>query len=183
MAVNGKSKGSAFERKIANSLSARFEPRLGIKQGFRRNPDSGSFFGGSNKARTETHSLDYAVFGDLICPKDFAYSVECKHYKKPPSFQSWLNQAVTQWDQWLAQAQQDADASKRKMVLVVKYNNVDEMVFLCEPLAGKYHGRYKQYYVHTLSDWMAQSDDAFFVGQDENLTGDAEMRIVDMLTL
>jgi len=178
MAVNGKAKGSSFERKIANALSARFELRLGIKNGFRRNPDSGSFFGGSNKARTESYSLDYAIFGDLICPKDFAFSVECKHYKKPPSFQGWLNHAVAQWDQWLAQAQQDADASKRKMVLVVKYNNVDEMVFLTEPLAGKYHGRYKDYYIHTLADWLDQSDEAFFVDGSAILTAEIVVRNV-----
>jgi len=173
MAVNGKAKGSSFERKIANALSARFENRLGIKNGFRRNPDSGSFFGGTNKARTESYSLDYAIFGDLICPRDFSYSVECKHYKTAPSFQSVLKHAVTQWDQWLAQACQDAEASARKMVLVVKYNNVEEMVFLHQPIAGKYHGRYREYYVHTFVDWLNQSDDEFFVGQDAILTGDA----------
>lgn len=162
MAVNGKAKGSSFERKIANALSARFEQRLGIKNGFRRNPDSGSFFGGGNRSRTDTYSLDYAVFGDLICPRNFAYSVECKHYKKPPSIQSWLNHSVTQWDQWLAQAEQDAATSARKLLLVVKYNNVDEMVFLHEPIADKYHNRYKHYYIHRMDQWLAQADEIFF---------------------
>ena len=68
MAVNGKQKGNGFERKIANLLSETFEPYLGISNGFRRNPDSGSFWGGSNLHRTLTHDTDYAVFGDLICP-------------------------------------------------------------------------------------------------------------------
>ena len=65
MAVNGKSKGSSFERKISNLLSSRFEPVTGIKQAFRRNPDSGSFFGASNQKRKETHDLDHANFGEL----------------------------------------------------------------------------------------------------------------------
>ena len=169
MAVNGKSKGSAFERKIANTLSARFEGALGIKNSFRRNPDSGSFFGGSNKSRTESYSLDYAIFGDLICPRNFTYSIECKHYKTPPSFQSVLKHSVTQWDQWLAQAQQDSDASKRLMSLVIKYNNVDIMVFLKEPIDGKYHNRYKDFYLHLLDDWLAQPDDHFL---SSNLTAD-----------
>jgi len=161
MAVNGKAKGSNFERKIANTLSARFESALGVKNGFRRNPDSGSFFGGSNKARTESYSLDYAVFGDLICPRNFTYSVECKHYKTAPSFQSVLNHTVTQWDQWLAQAEQDAASSKRAMSLVIKYNNVDIMVFLKQAIPGKYHNRYKDFYIHLLDDWLAQPDDHF----------------------
>lgn len=180
MAVNGKAKGSSFERKIANALSARFETKLGIKNGFRRNPDSGSFFGGGNKVRTESYSLDYAIFGDLICPRDFAYSVECKHYKKPPSVQSWLNHTVTQWDQWLAQAAQDAASSNRKMVLIVKYNNVDEMVFLREPIAGKYHNRYRDYYVHSLTEWMGQDDAMFFLDNGENLTVSATVLNVEL---
>jgi len=79
--VNGKQKGNSFERKIANLLSDRFKEHTGIESSFRRNPDSGSFFGGSNHSRTEKYDTEFAIFGDLICPKSFAYSVECKHYK------------------------------------------------------------------------------------------------------
>ena len=158
MAVNGKNKGNTFERKIANTLSTRFETALGVKNGFRRNPDSGSFFGGSNKARTESYSMDYAVFGDLICPRNFTYSVECKHYKSPPSFQSVIKHTVMQWDVWLAQAEQDAASSNKEMVLIIKYNNVDIMVFLKTPIAGKYHNRYKDFYIHLLDDWLDQPD-------------------------
>lgn len=134
MAVNGKNKGSTFERKIANLLSERFEVVTGIKQGFRRNPDSGSFFGGSNKKRTETHDLESANFGDLICPKNFKFSVECKHYKTAPSFASLVKGKVTQWDGWISQAQQDATESHKAMLLIVKYNGVDEVAFLSQPM-------------------------------------------------
>ena len=173
MAVNGKSKVSAFERKIANTLSARFEGALGIKNSFRRNPDSGSFFGGSNKSRTESYSLDYAIFGDLICPRNFTYSIECKHYKTPPRFQSVLNHTVTQWDQWLAQAEQDAVSSQRQMSLVIKYNNVDIMVFLKQAIPGKYHNKYKDFHIHLLEDWLAQPDDHFL---SSKLTADTTER-------
>jgi len=162
MAVNGKNKGSSFERKIANLLSARFEPHLGVKNGFRRNPDSGSFFGGSNQQRTESYNLDYAVFGDLICPRSFQFSVECKHYKTPPSFQSVISHKVTQWDLWIGQAERDAASSGRRMCLIVKYNNVDEIVFLHEPLPDTRHAKYNEYYVHRLSDWMGMEDSYFF---------------------
>jgi hypothetical protein len=166
MGVNGKSKGSSFERKIANNLSARFEDKLGVKNGFRRNPDSGSFFGGSNKARTESYSLDYAIFGDLICPKSFTYSIECKHYKTPPSFKSVISHSVTQWDTWLAQAEQDAVSSNRSMSLIIKYNNVDEIVFLKEPvLQDIVAARYKDYYIYQLSDWLSMPDGHFFNDQ------------------
>lgn len=162
MGVNGKSKGNTFERKIANVLSERFESRLGNKNGFRRNPDSGSFFGGKNSMRTESYNLDYAIFGDLICPRNFKYSVECKHYKSPPSFQSVINHKVSQWDQWLGQAEKDAESSSKEMSLIVKYNNVDEIVFLKVPIPGVPHSRYKTYSIHLLSDWLKLPDDHFF---------------------
>jgi hypothetical protein len=162
MAVNGKNKGSTFERKIANLLSARFASALGKNNAFRRNPDSGSFFGGSNKIRTESYDLDFAIFGDLICPRSFAFSIECKHYKTPPSMQSWMNHTVKQWDSWLAQAKQDAEVSNRRMALIAKYNNVDAMVFLEQPIASTYHNRYQNYYIHTLDQWLEQEDSQFF---------------------
>lgn len=162
MAVNGKSKGNGFERKIANILSQRFEPLLQIKTSFRRNPDSGSYFGGHNVQRIESYDLDYAVFGDLICPRSFLFSIECKHYKSPPSYKSVMNHSVSQWDLWLKQATQDAVSSKKQMSLIIKYNNVEEMVFLIEPLANTYHSRYQNYYIHTLVDWLKQPDPYFF---------------------
>jgi hypothetical protein len=162
MGVHGKAKGSSFERKIANLLSERFETKLGQKNGFRRNPDSGSFFGGSNSTRTENYNLDYAVFGDLICPRNFRYSVECKHYKSPPSFKSVISHNVSQWDQWLAQAEKDAASSSRLMSLIIKYNNVDEIVFLRSPIENCHHGRYQGYFLHLLEDWLKLLDDHFF---------------------
>ena len=128
--VQGKKKGNSFERKVANLLSSRFEEFLGVKTGFMRNPSSGSYFGGSNQSRILTHSLDFAVFGDLICPRNFKFSIECKHYKSPPSWQGFLDQNIAQWDDWLSQATQDAKNSSKSMALIVKYNNVSEIVFL-----------------------------------------------------
>lgn len=162
MGVNGKSKGNTFERKIANVLSERFEGHLGNKNGFRRNPDSGSFFGGSNAMRTESYNLDYAIFGDLICPRAFRYSIECKHYKSPPSFQSVISHKVSQWDKWLEQAENDAASSSRLMSLIVKYNNVDEIVFLKDKIPGCLHSMYRDYSIHLLEDWLKLPNDHFF---------------------
>lgn len=163
MAVNGKSKGSSFERKIANLISARFESVTGIKQGWRRNPDSGSFFGASNQKRKETHDLTHAHFGDLICPDNFKYSIECKHYNAGPTFSAIVKGTITQWDKWLEQAEQDAANSKKEMMLIVKYNGIAEVVFSSKkavdlPLIMIY----KEYFIYTLSDVLTQSNDKFF---------------------
>ncbi len=161
--VNGKQKGSSFERKIANLLSDRFKDYLKIEKGFRRNPDSGSFFGGQNQSRTETYGTEFAVFGDLICPSEFNYSIECKHYKTAPTFQSVISGDVKQWDTWLSQANQDAGKAKKKTMLLVKYNNTDEIVFVVEEeptlhLCLKYKGMF----VYKLTDFLGMDDSKFF---------------------
>ena len=161
--VNGKAKGNTFERKIANLLSERFAAHLGIPQAFRRNPDSGSFFGGSNTARTETHSMDYAIFGDLICPRNFRYSIECKHYKSAPTFQSIVELTVKQWDEWLGQAKQDSINSGKSLALIVKYNNVPEIVFLEANLTDLTPSlKYQGYNVYKLQDFLGLTDSHFF---------------------
>lgn len=162
--VNGKNKGSVFERKIANLLSARFKDYLGIPLGFRRNPDSGAFFGGSNQSRTEKYDTDFAIFGDLICPKTFLYSIECKHYKSPPSFQSVLKNEVTQWDKWLLQSHQDAAQSEKTSMLIIKYNNVDEFAIVDDEFPSSIRScfKYKTNYVYRLEDILTLDNSYFF---------------------
>lgn len=146
MAVNGKQKGNRFERDIANMLSSRFEEHTGKTQSFRRNADSGSFWGGKNKERKETHDTDYAVYGDLICPKTFKFTVECKNYKTPPSMMSFISQDIKEWDKWISQAEQDATECDKDYILVMKYNRVDIFCILDgkfeEKVAKKMIGRY-----------------------------------------
>ena len=164
--VNGKQKGNSFERDIANQLSSRFHAFTGIEKSFRRNPDSGSFFGGTNVDRTEIYDTDYALYGDLICPRTFKYSVECKHYKSAPPLNAIMKQKVTQWDDWIKQALQDANVSQKEMLLIIKYNRTETMVFLTTPL----HNldlilRYKSYWGYTFDTVLEQEDKFFFTNE------------------
>jgi len=160
--VNGKNKGNTFERKIANLLSDRFKDYLGIEKGFRRNSDSGSYFGGTNTYRVEQHDLDNACFGDLMCPKNFKYAIECKHYKSAPLFQSVFAKSITQWDKWIEQSDQDAKNSNKLPLLIIKYNNVPEFVLIRNKLGINEILQYKDRYAYTLSSVLALSDDKFF---------------------
>lgn len=163
MAVNGKNKGNSYERKIANLLSERFKEQTGLETSFRRNPDSGSYFGGQNQKRTETHNLETAVFGDLICPSTFNFSIECKNYKTAPSFKSMLIQENPQLDKWLSQATQDAANADKKMALIVKFNLVPDFVVLDHiPEGLNSPMKYKEYFIVTLVDWFTVSDEYFF---------------------
>lgn len=164
--VNGKTKGNAFERKIANLLSERFKDYLGVEKGFRRNPDSGSFFGGKNISRVDQYNQDYALFGDLICPREFNYSVECKNYKSPPGFAAVLAGAVSEWDKWLEQAKSDAAKSSRNMLLIIKYNNVPEFVLVDLALEGlECRYLYRGYRVYTLADFLTLPDCHYFAAK------------------
>lgn len=161
--MNSKNKGNTFERKIANLLSKTFEHVLNEEKGFRRNADSGSYFGGSNSQRTRTHNLDYAVFGDIICPKDFKYTIECKHYKTAPSFQSILNSDVPQWDKWIKQAESDSNSSGKSPLIIVKYNNVVDFVMIKDKQIIQESFTYKHYFIYKLDEILKLDSSMFFL--------------------
>ena len=161
--VNGKNKGNTFERKIANALSDRFAEYLGLTSGFRRNSDSGSYFGGANVKRAQNHDLDNACFGDIMCPKNFIFSIECKNYKTAPSFQSIINKSVPQWDGWIKQASQDAITSNKSPLLIIKYNNVPEFVLIntnIDTLDTIF--TYAGYYAYKLESFLTLENTIFF---------------------
>lgn len=165
MAVNGKQKGNKFERDMANKLSDRFKAHTGIEKSFRRNPDSGSFFGGTNIERMDIYDTDYALYGDLICPRNFNFSVECKHYKAAPPLNAIMTQKVTEWDTWLSQAAQDAKASEKELLMIVKYNRTETMAFLASPIPSlDMIFRYKDYCVYSL-DTVLEQDEKFFFSE------------------
>lgn len=166
MAVNGKAKGNTFERDISNKLSKRFEEYTGIEKSFRRNPDSGSFFGAKNFYRTKTHDLDNACFGDLMTPKDFKFTIECKNYKTAPTLSAIMKGKIKQWDEWLSQAEHDSQSASKKPLLIMKYNGVTPMAVTEDDLSS--HGIYPvviygKYKIYDLDLFLTLSDSYFFV--------------------
>jgi len=108
--VNGRRKGSNAERELAKIFSDRFNmsfARVGVSSGARTKntklPDNA----------TET------MTGDIICPKGFRFSIECKAYNKTIDFfeQSRL------LDQWLNQALSDAVSIQKWPMLCIKRPN------------------------------------------------------------
>lgn len=161
--MNAKNKGNSFERKVSKILSERFKEKTGLDSSFRRNIDSGSFFGGSNQHRSSTYDTSKATFGDVVTPPGFKFNPECKHYKTPPSFGVLLKQENKQWDTWLGQAGQDAKNSDQQMLLIIKYNGINEFVMI----SSKIEGRdpmfiYKEYYAYSFESFLKEPDDFFF---------------------
>lgn len=166
MAVNSKQKGNSFERKIANTFSARFKEYTGIEQSFRRNADSGSFWGGKNKDRKLTHDVDHAQYGDIICPTEFKFTIECKNYKTPPTFNSIICQGVSEWDTWIKQASQDAEEGNKDYLIVIKYNRTETFCILNEKfkelVENKQFGCYTQNVLISLDCLLLLGDEFFF---------------------
>ena len=162
MSSRAKNKGSSFERKISKILSERFKDDTGIDQGFRRNIDSGSYFGGRNQFRKDVFDTSKATFGDIICPPGFLFNLECKFYKTAPSFSSIVKQDLKQWDGWLSQAKQDAENASSNMMLIIKYNGVDEIVFVEKQYDVPMLFKYKEYYGYNLNEFLTLSSKHFF---------------------
>lgn len=161
--INSKNKGNTYERKISTLFSDRFADYTGIKKSFRRSVDSGAFFGGGNIYRKDEYDTSKATFGDIITPEHFNYSIECKHYKEAPKLSSILNQKVADWDSWLKQAEQDSSNSEKKVLLIVKYNNVDEIVFIKDDIKDEEPViLYKGYKIFKLTTFMNQDNSVFF---------------------
>jgi hypothetical protein len=163
MPINSKKKGNTFERKMAKELSERFAEHTGKTASFRRNIDSGSFFGGTNQKRMEDHDLDKAEFGDVVCPTSFRFSLECKHYKTAPTFSQMLSGSCKLLDEWIEKAEQDAENSGRLPCIIMKFNNVRESVMVKElPPGIKPVMLYGDYVIITLAEFLAQSTEWFF---------------------
>lgn len=160
MAINSKSKGNTYERKMAKVLSDRFARHLGLENGFVRNVDSGSYFGASNQTRLKSHILDNARFGDIVAPPNFKFVIECKHYKAAPSFTMMVKQECKLFDGWIQQAQRDANNAGKRMAIIAKFNNVPDFVISDDQRNA--FSRYNQFWMISLSDWLAKADHDFF---------------------
>jgi Holliday junction resolvase len=125
MGVNGKKKGNAFEREIANKFSEEFNDT------FKRVPMSGGLVGGVNRKIVEQGLREDAVeilAGDVISPEGFPFSIECKSYKDF-EFHQVLQGENKVLDEWIKQAEDDAKVSNKEMFLVMKF--VRKGVYVC----------------------------------------------------
>lgn len=161
--MTSKNKGNTFERKTANRLSEHFAPHTGIEKSFRRNPDSGSFFGGGNQFRAQTHDTEKASFGDIIAPSNFKFTVECKHYKTPPSLGAMIKQEYSLYDKWIEQAENDAIKGETEVLIIIKFNNVPEFCLVSKKFDHLDNfGVYKDYLMVSLDTILKEPYDFFF---------------------
>ena len=73
-----------------------------------------------------------------------------------------MQQNYKEWDSWISQAEQDSKNSGKKMFIIVKYNNVEEVVIVSEQVPLVYNMPYKHCFVVLLKDFLKQDDTVFF---------------------
>jgi len=120
--IQSKHKGNAFERQVCGILKERFN------QPFNRVPTSGAI--GTAQKDILTEEAKGILTGDIICPKNFRFSVECKSRKE---FSLWglLGDAKeTEWLDWWKQACEDAHRANKQPIVIVKYNNRKILAFI-----------------------------------------------------
>lgn len=121
--TNSKRKGNSWERAVVKILNDNFKSYF--NEGFTRNIDSGSFFGGKNKNIESRKIMSdmYKVMhaGDVVTPVDFPFTIECKSYsvENAPNMYTILQNDSSVLDEWLKQAKSDAKFVKKKYMIVL----------------------------------------------------------------
>lgn len=114
--LNSKAKGSAFERKLANEFSERWN------DAFKRVPQSGAIVGGLNRLKMHMLREDAQeiLAGDIICPRWFPFSVEAKNYgiDSAPNMYTILENDSATLNEWLDQAKSDAVFARKKYMVI-----------------------------------------------------------------
>lgn len=105
---NSKKKGNKFERDLATILNEKFDTK-----DFCRTPGSGAF------ATTHTLPEHLRVYGDLITPLNFKYTIESKVGYNKESIISLFNENSI-LSQMILQARKDSEKSKKFFLLIIK---------------------------------------------------------------
>lgn len=128
MGINSKNKGNTYERQIASEFSEKFNDI------FKRVPQSGAIVGGQNRSKNLQLREDAQeiLAGDIICPKWFPFSVECKNYgeKQAPNMYTLLENDSAKLEEWLSQAKGDAEFAHKEWLILVKITRKAEYAVL-----------------------------------------------------
>lgn len=116
--INSKSKGNRFERQVVEIFNERFKTT-----DFCRTPGSGAF------ATSHTLPEHMQIYGDLITPKNFKFTMEMKAGYNKESVESLFN-PKSQLRQFIEQAERDAVKAKKEFIIILKQNNREPVCIL-----------------------------------------------------
>ena len=154
MPINSKKKGNRVELEFAKLLTKRFN------QKFTRVPASGAH--GTRLAETNIREDAKEILsGDLICPKEFRFSVEVKS-RININFWDLLNDNNTEIDEWISQSEGDAKIAKKEMLVIVKINNRKPFIIIDSILDETLLIYKKKYSIIRLDYFLNLPDDFFW---------------------
>jgi len=118
--VNSRQKGAAFERSISKLLNKTFST-----EEFCRSPGSGAF--------ATTHKLpDYLkIYGDLITPSNFRFTIECKKGYNNINLYSLLDYSSKFWE-FIDQSEKDSVSSKKEPMVIFKQDRQPTLAIVRE---------------------------------------------------
>lgn len=115
MSINSKRKGNSWELEFSKILTENFK---GV---WKRAPMSGAIFGAGNRHRAEgvREDAQEILSGDLISPKDWPFSIECKSYKEL-EFHQIIKGQCKKLDEWIEQGTSDSVFCKKELFIAMK---------------------------------------------------------------
>jgi len=150
-----KSKGKRGELALVKLLNERFDT-----QAFSRVVGSGNRW-----SQVECVSKDY--IGDIICPANFRFAIECKcGYQEVDTYAA-IQGPVAALDSFLTQAEEDAKRSNRQPLLCWKKDRQSWLGFTKSNLLEEnieYQIKYRDWTGTGLSRLFLLPNDFFFVG-------------------
>lgn len=157
--VNSRKKGVNFENKVCKILNARFKTT-----DFMRSPGSGAF--------ATTHNLPehLQIYGDLITPKEFDFTIECKKGYNKVFLDDLFKKTSDLWKFW-AQGERDAKKSGKRPLIVWQQDNRTILALIHardEPTSGYLNNtdieaiKYKNIIVYKLDDLLTVVNDAYW---------------------
>lgn len=117
---NSKQKGNRGELELCKILEKHFG------QTFKRVPQSGAHVGGVNYNNQLREDAIEILASDIICPKDFLWSLEHKNYNNDSvRIGHLLSEKNYDINEWWVQCKEDAEKSKKRPMLIVKLDRAE----------------------------------------------------------
>jgi len=157
--VNSRNKGNAFERKVCSLLNHRFNT-----EDFCRSPGSGAF--------ASTHKLPehLKIYGDLITPENFKFTIECKKGYNKENLCSFFK-PKSEIRKFIKQSEKDAKYSKREPMIILQQDRNTIIVItrkssyqwdVCEETVIETKLEYKDYIICPLDELLKVGNEFFF---------------------
>jgi hypothetical protein len=144
--INSRTKGNTFENKVCEILNTRFNTT-----DFMRSPGSGAF---ATSHRLPEH---LQIHGDLITPKDFAFTIECKKGYNKESIASIFN-PKSELRSFIEQAERDSAKESKRFMIIFKQDRQNTIVIFPSIFAAIKHD-YATFSVNGTTYWMMRLEE------------------------